>query len=193
MDCSHVLLVQDDVLFCRDIDETLCRIVAARPNDAICLFGRPGAGTLRRAHDAGLHWMAQRRCYTGLATILPRERVLEMLRWVSDLSWATDTESMLGTLHRWGRSSDTRVAEFVYRAMRRPFYVPVPCPVDHAPMVSLLGHHEGQSWRSPVFAGESAYLAQEPWDNLAGLCECGRDDDGKEASCPCGRLDEQPL
>lgn len=160
---THVLLLQDDALVCDDLLEAVTRMVEARPSSALSLFSP--TRLLRHLRATGVMWYASWYRHTGVAHVLPREWVLEMLEWAG----AEEPRR----IERWKKRSDIRVMEFVREVKRGPFYVPVPNPVNQTGE-SLLGHVSAGAWRSVVFPGEQARLAGEPWGRLDAHCEiCG--------------------
>ena len=165
-----MLVLQDDVRVCADFLEAVDAMVAARPNAALSLHGRHGP--FAKAQQLGLHWVASRRSFTGIAHVLPSAWVRGLLDW-------TAREA-----HRWNprEQSDARVRDYVLERGAR-LCVPVPHPVDHRPdMKSLIPEHRDNAyWCSTVYAGDGARLADEPWTELDALCECGR----LEAQCTC--------
>lgn len=138
-DATHLLVIQDDAVPCRDFAATLVRVIAARPDDALCLF-TPGIGLLARAimdacsRDERWVELPSREWCPVVALVLPRRMVDDLRAWAAGKN-----------LPAWERSDDALMGRFCRESGRR-VWATMPSLVDHADDVpSLVGN--------PAFAG----------------------------------------
>lgn len=136
-DATHLLIVQDDALLCRDFAEVLPRVAAARPNHIVCLFvaGVPqiAANAIMRACAADLPfadimvtgWMP------AVATMWPRSEIAPSLAYVDAQRWPDNF------------TADDEIIGRCARALSIPVVATVPSLVEHPDEVQSIA---GQ-WR----------------------------------------------
>lgn len=89
-DCTHLLILQDDVIACRNFPLAVERIAEAKPNTPIILFlanlPRLTANDSLRAANKGLHYVRLRiREFCPCVGILwPRAKAEELMAWVAE-------------------------------------------------------------------------------------------------------------
>lgn len=125
---SHVLVVQDDTVACRNIERVCEQLAAARPDTVTSLF----VGGLRgrternywRAMQAKRHWaqVDTQRIVHVVALLWPASLASEIL------SWAETT--VIPGIRNPTRSDDEVVGAFV-KLTKRPVWATVPCLVEH--------------------------------------------------------------
>jgi len=76
---THILLLQDDLLLCKNFLEGLYKVVEANPGECICLCGRDQS--IRSARNRGIHWSAVRFGSWGQANIMPVSMIKDFLEW----------------------------------------------------------------------------------------------------------------
>jgi hypothetical protein len=126
------LVLQDDVLICRDFLSTVEQALATVPGGCVvhlAVLGSRSTGlaeearhALARADVEGVPWVWSRVLLWGLAVAVPTVTVAEMLTWCA----------------RWsGTGDDVRIGQF-YARRRWSVLYPRPSLVDHAPGPSLI-------------------------------------------------------
>ena len=127
------LVLQDDVLVCRDFLPTVSRALATVPSESVvhlAVLRSRSSGlseetrhALARADTEGAPWVWSRVLLWGLAVAVPTITVPEMLIWCA----------------RWmaGTGDDVRIGQFYARRRWSTLY-PRPSLVDHAPVPSLI-------------------------------------------------------
>jgi hypothetical protein len=86
-DPTHVLVIQEDTLVCRNFLRTLLRIAAAKPNEPVCLFlswlPGPIVKVARQARKNGERYVQVRpaKFCPVLAVLWPREAAVRFLAW----------------------------------------------------------------------------------------------------------------
>lgn len=80
-DGSHICVMQDDVLLCRDFPETVETMVHAVPNGVLFLYSQRKA--VRDALAAGKHWIRCRDPIMAQAIVMPRMMVELWLKWLA--------------------------------------------------------------------------------------------------------------
>jgi hypothetical protein len=136
-DASHVLVVQDDTVACRNLDLVLPMLAEARPDTLTSLFvgGLPGRNLRVFWHTlaSGKRWMRldNLRVVHVVALLWPTPLAREFLEW-------TETARLPG--HKGlPRSDDEIVGSFV-RLTKRSVFATVPCLVEHPDDVDSTCH-----------------------------------------------------
>ena len=123
---SHHMLLQDDILVCRDFASGVLRVIEAFPKDVINLFHGP-----RKAFDGSGRWGISEGVW-GQGIILPSALLRDFLLW--------EKEHIKPEFPH----DDSRVSLFCVRNKIRP-RIPFPTLIDHKQIKSILGH----SWKAP--------------------------------------------
>ena len=130
---SHTVIVQDDVQVCLDFGATVEKVIAARPDDPICIF-TPGIGEhSRRILDAcyhSRHWaLLDPQLWTPVVCLIwPRPIVERLLVWAEQKQFPPS---------RFG--DDSIIGEFC-REEKVSVWATCPSLVEHPDMVrSLVG------------------------------------------------------
>ncbi len=123
-DASHLLIVQDDAIVCRDFAAALPLLIAARPDDLLCLFA-PGAGSHRKrvlqACAAGERWaeLDPRQPFIPLvAAVWPRALAERFLAYGPAFR-PTDTSDD-GNAWRWAKAEGVRTFACVPSLVEHP-------------------------------------------------------------------------
>jgi len=126
-DATHILVLQDDLLFCRSFAKALRLVVDAKPAHVISLFSM-SRGVVLEAKTRGSSWAWGPDAAYGQAIVMPVEMAADFLRWEP------------GNIRDDFPSYDNRIATYA-RATGQGVWVPCPNLVDHAmPADSLLGY-----------------------------------------------------
>ena len=86
-ECSHLLVLQDDVLLCRNFPPAVEQIAEAKPNEPVCLFlgglPRGTSSDALRALKRGSHYVRLRlRDFCPVVGVLwPRHKAEELMAW----------------------------------------------------------------------------------------------------------------
>lgn len=152
-ECSHVLVVQDDALPCKNFVPALEQVAARWPSNPVCLFlGAAPASTAALARRATIRKPGTRYVPLGptsfmplVAVLWPRAKAQEFLRWASTSRKITRADD--GNAGRWRNSTKQEVM------------VTVPSLVQHNDfIVSVKGgrqHRFGaESWRQAILLAE---------------------------------------
>jgi hypothetical protein len=142
-DCTHLLVVQDDVIPCRNFVPALEQIAEARPDMPVCLFmGDIPASTAHHARIAMIRGVRYTRLHVTnfmplVAVLWPRAKAEHFLAWGQN---AKTTRADDGNAAKWMRQT------------RQSVLVSVPSLVEHNDFVpSVKGgrdHKYGaESWR----------------------------------------------
>jgi len=125
-DTTHVMVLADDMVLCRDFEEHVNAAVAARPENPVNVFS--ARKQVREAYEAGESWITSSCGMYGGSWIIPLAWVDDYLRWV-----AANVPEEYGP-------GDRRIAYWVEsRGMR--VWQTVPNLIQHVlPQQSLLGH-----------------------------------------------------
>lgn len=89
-DCTHLLIVQDDTVACRNLTPALELIATEKPTNVVCLYlGKVPMRTRRRALEVGAAGEHYVEVYAGdflpiVAVMWPREKALDFHQWGSD-------------------------------------------------------------------------------------------------------------
>lgn len=164
-DATHHAIVQDDVLVCADLPETLLRLAEARPGDPVSGFLPRRSVELAVAADA--RWVSTRRFLWAQCLLLPASLGDAALRWIEDNERLNPD---------WRRHDDSRLAAF-FEAHRRQVFVAVPHPVEHVGDAiggSVMGHHGPAAKRRArpgAWLGEEQPLGALDWSNLQSVRE----------------------
>lgn len=123
-DATHLCVIQDDALLCRDFAAALPLLIGARPNDLLCLFV-PGAGAHRRrildACAEGRRWaeLDPRAPFVPLvAAVWPAMLARRFLAF-GERFRATDTSDD-GNAWVWSRAEAVRVLACVPSVVEHP-------------------------------------------------------------------------
>jgi len=122
---SHTMVIQDDVLLCRNFGEHVIKAAEARPNDLISLFSM--SGEIKTAYIARYTWAVSPTVSWGQGTILNRSLALEFVKWC-DLNVRPD--------YRW---DDGRLALWCLNTGRQA-YLTVPSLLQHVDGPSTVGN-----------------------------------------------------
>ncbi len=124
---THHLVLQDDVVLCRDFTQAATKALEARPDVPVCFYANRLAVDQARAQ--GSSWAVIADGAWGQAICLPVGLVEDFLAWEAR------------TVRPDFQPYDSRVAMWAVRT-RRPFWCTVPSLVEHdGDKESLLGHH----------------------------------------------------
>lgn len=133
-DASHLLIVQDDAIACRDFLPTVERVVAVQPRRIVALFVpgtvHGGANAMLEACAAGKHWaeIPRQAFVPVVAVVYPREEAIALLAYSEARPFA-----------RGRTADDANVAEWA-RVTQRTVWMTVPSLVEHPDdAVSLAG------------------------------------------------------
>ncbi len=152
-ECSHVLIIQDDALPCRNFAEGAYQIAQRYPTLPVCLFmgaaPASAATKARRLMQRGVvrYIPLGPATFVPLVAVLwPREKAQEFLHWSGSA--------------RTTRADDGNCARWMIRT-KQQFMVAIPSLVQHDDFVpSVKGgrdHVPGkESWRQAVFLAEDA-------------------------------------
>lgn len=80
--CSHHLVIEDDLLLCKDFALTLPKIIEAHPDDMISLWG--GKSLLShytQAHKLNSSFFSRTYGTSGQANILPTSKIIDLLKF----------------------------------------------------------------------------------------------------------------
>jgi hypothetical protein len=132
-DTSHLLVVQDDAVVCRDFPAVLDLVIAAHPGDPVALFV-PGVGSNARSVLAACQ-NGQRWCeldpltwVPAVAIVWPRQHIGSLLDFYDERNYPATRTADDGIIGDWAKDTGTRVVACV------------PSLVDHPDTVrSLVG------------------------------------------------------
>lgn len=103
---SHILVVNDDALLCKDFCKLLPELIRARPSSLISLFAM--RQTVERfalpAFTQGKRWIDTNIWCNGLAMIMPRELARKAIEWIDANLYENEANDEIGfqlymTLH----------------------------------------------------------------------------------------------
>ena len=114
---SHVLVLQDDVLPCRDLLRTATKLIELIPDKPISLFTNRDPVMTARAF--GKHWMTVKTWFMSQAYILPSEFIKDFLAW-DEIHYRTDKR----------KADDEHLALYCYYN-EIPVWTTSPSLVDH--------------------------------------------------------------
>lgn len=150
-DYSHVLIVQDDALPCRNFAAAVEQIASSHPEVPVCLFlgGMPAetATRARRAMGRQTYVPLGNTSFVPLVSVLwPRRKAEEFLYWARS--------------QKLTRADDGNASKWMRRT-KQPFLVTVPSLVQHddgQPSVKGGRDHRpwAESWRQALFLAEDA-------------------------------------
>lgn len=154
--CSHVLIIQDDALPCKNFVPALEQIAEKVPTYPVCLFmGALPASTAGKARQI-MKRGTNRYVPLGSAPFVPLVAVLWPRAKGEDfLEWSK-------TSRRITRADDGNAARWMIRS-KQPILVTVPSLVDHnddLPSVKGGRDSQGESWRKALFVAEDALAYQ---------------------------------
>ena len=155
---THHVVLQDDILFCKDFPETIHRLVEARPQDMISGFLPRKSVT--QAKEQGLFWVRTRSFLWAQCVLMPVPVGNAALTWIS----ARESENA----KEWRRDDDARIRSWL-KATNRPVYVAVPHPVEHIgdELGSVMKHNfQPEKRRAKFWLGEDGAGADLAWHNL---------------------------
>lgn len=137
-DCSHVLIIEDDVTVCNDFAQGLEQIVAVRPDDLLALWvsenhGR--AATEIRGHQPHrsrqCRWLRlEPNCVPVVALLFPRELAERFREWAAlkPADWS-EWETSYPATWRW-LDDNLAVTDFIVEERLR-LLAPMPSLVEH--------------------------------------------------------------
>jgi hypothetical protein len=126
-DATHVCIVQDDAVPCREIGKRVREAVAERPDDVLSLFVGGLSGRTRKdfwaAQGAGERWapIYFREIHHVVALVWPIGEIDDFL------TWYPDAKIPIPVPHK----SDDAVVGYWARTRRKLFWATVPCLVQH--------------------------------------------------------------
>lgn len=145
---THQLVLQDDIVICRNFVKTVERLCELRPNHPLSLFTmRKGSAD---AIERGTQWVQVEYGVWGQATVLPTSLIPKMLRWNRE------------NVHEDYRMDDSRISLWM-EANRIPAFAPAPNIVDHLDGHSVVGHKTPLSRKSRSFIGEETDGLSVDW------------------------------
>lgn len=150
-DCTHFLLLQDDVLPVLDLLLGLRVALEQRPLDVVSLFS--ASRRLIRANAEGYAWAIGRSLSWSQGIVLPRQLIQPWIEWTDDNCRPTV------------KSHDARLSAFLLIA-EVPVLYTVPCLVEHdAPNDSLIGNNRSEVIRrvAGIFPGEEWSALTQDW------------------------------
>jgi len=129
-DCSHLLTIQDDARCCKHFNTVLPKVLAAKPEEIVCLYvggGGIGQGVVRAA-DACRNWtrLPGQLWLPLVATVLPITIVAQVLAWADQDEVA-----------RRARMDDGMMGRFL-RQRKLHAWATVPSLVQHPDQVESL-------------------------------------------------------
>jgi len=77
---THLLVLQDDILPCKDLIPTVERLIEILPDEPITLFSNKNS--ILEARNLGLNWVALRKFLMAQAYIMPIPIIEDFLPWV---------------------------------------------------------------------------------------------------------------
>jgi hypothetical protein len=126
---GHIVILQDDAIVCRNFSPAVERIVAARPENPICLFLPGGKVTYTsrfflQAQAAGQHYteLIFRDFFPAVGVIWPIPKVKVFLQWL-------ETANCPGLRKPW--TSDDAVLGEWQKQTKEKILVTIPCLVEH--------------------------------------------------------------
>jgi len=153
--CEYHLVLQDDVIPCRDFLQAAKYLLSATPTP---MDAQPPAVTffanrklVPDAMAAGASWVRITDFLQGPAIALPKRCVGDMLRWVEENEPS----------HKWGTVDDARIWDYL-KAAKVPVLATVPSLVDHRKGPSLVGHSSHNT--ASVFIGADEPAIGIPWN-----------------------------
>lgn len=158
---THHVVLQDDLLLCADLPETMHALALARPTEIVSGF-LPRKSTAEAA-ARGVPWVRTRRFLWAQCVMMPTDLGDTCVCWVAENEGGEASAE-------WGNSGDMRLAGWL-KAAKRPVFVAVPHPVEHIGDAlaggSVMGHNGKPSGRrARVWLGEDGRGAALPWSNL---------------------------
>lgn len=123
---THSLVMQDDMLPCRNFEALLVEALETRPEAVVCYFSMRQA--LLKARSMKMSWLVSSDATWGGTTVLPRPLALDFLRWER------------ANIDPAFKSADRRVVLYLV-THKIPVYVTAPSLVQHEGWdESLIGH-----------------------------------------------------
>jgi hypothetical protein len=159
-DSSHRLVLEDDMVPCRDFLHTVLACLEARPDLPLALFaGRSRLSVV--AHAKGYRWAWWRRFLSGGAMLLPREDVEDLVAHPTHEPGTITTDRLV---NEW---LDSR------RPGRGVHYV-VPCFLDHDVSIgSAIGNRSSFPPRSALWYDDASPLREDWTDSRTFVAEVG--------------------
>jgi hypothetical protein len=160
---THHVILQDDLLICADLPETLVKLAQARPEDM--LSGFLPRKSVTEAVCKGYHWVRTRRFLWAQCVLLPTVLGDSALVWIS--------QQECNQSNTWKKDDDVRLASWL-AATKRSVYVAVPHPIEHIgdELGSTMGHNfDPKKRRAKSWLGELGLGVDVAWDNLAYIRE----------------------
>lgn len=125
-DSTHHLVLQDDIVVCRDFLAAVVAAIEARPDAPVAFFDM--SRTIPDAMDKGVSWAVRRSLSSACALAMPTPMVLPAIRWCD---YNTDPKV---------KSYDARLSAYFLSVDQLIWYT-VPSLVDHNDNGhSLIGH-----------------------------------------------------
>ena len=146
-DDTHVMVLQDDVLPCKDLIKAAERIIELLPNEPITLFSN--SEVIKRAREKQKNWVKLRVWFMAQAYILPVALIKDMIPWVE--------QRVKQSVYM----DDDRMATYMYY-QGKYVYATAPCLVEHIGWneTTLRGYQPGHEFK-PELRMASDYIGFE--------------------------------
>lgn len=160
---THHVVMQDDIILCKNFVPTVTHLCELRPNSIMSLFSM--RKSTREAVERDIRWVEAKYGVWGQAIVMPVSLIPRMFRWVEQhvsSDWY---------------SEDARISLWMEHH-KIPGYVPAPNIVEHVDGKSMLGHSTPLARKSRLFIGENTDGLSVDWtrgletpltDNLGNL------------------------
>ena len=132
---THHLVLQDDVIVCKDFVTGVLDVIYAFPNEIISLFSIP-----RKKFDGSCRWGISEGVW-GLGVVMPRNVLEKFLIW--------EKENIKPEF----KHDDSRISLFCVKN-KRTVKVPFPNLIDHQDVKSIVGNTWSKPRVSSDFMGE---------------------------------------
>jgi hypothetical protein len=166
---THLLILQDDVLPCRDFIATAAKLITARPKDPITLFSNKE--TIMESKRLGFHWLSVRKFLMAQCYILPVPVIKDFLAW--------EKKHVKQDIY----FDDNRMAMYFFY-QNRPVFATAPSLVEHLGwnQSTLTGYNPGHNFEPRLrmakwFVGFENSGLDFDWNNL----DAFEDKDGSNA------------
>lgn len=179
--CTHHLVIQDDVLPCRDLIAGAERALAHLPGDApvslytgaVRPFNTEINRVVRQGRRENASWITMRGIYWGPAVCLPTKDIPEMLEWYRSASDVINYDRRMSV---W------------YAQRQAVVWYSRPSLVDHRGEVSLAGH-PGRRRRAREFVGVDRSALEVDWSgSVVDLPYSEKMDDARQAAAAAARM-----
>lgn len=146
---SICILLQDDLIVCRDLVPAVAQFMPYLPQQLISLYiGATGATALQRAAAKNQHWL-RGGSLGGTSICLERARVLDLMQW---------SDENIDPVY----PHDDRVYCVWLEALNQPPWFTSPSLVQHGHFLSRMGHPNRKA-QSPYFIEDSLSALEIDW------------------------------